>query len=162
MRCSPAAFNSDIGVDNEPLRTRDGGYVWYDVTGIDPARDKSFEEVRDAVVAQWRHEEISRRLTEKARALVERIDKGETVEAIAAELGVPVQTATDLARSATQTRLGRHRRRIFSTPVGKAASALPGDDSRARFFKVDGRDPAASRHLTPRGVERGGAASREL
>jgi len=105
------------------------------VTGIDPARDKSFEEVRDAVAAQWRNEEVSRRLTEKARALVERIDKGETVEPIAAELGVPAQTATDLARNATQTLSADIVARIFSTPVGKAASALSGEDSRA-VFKV--------------------------
>lgn len=125
-----AAFNTDVGVDNEPLRTRAGGYVWYDVTGIEPARDKAFEEVRDAVVAQWRNEEVSRRLTEKARALVERIDKGETVEAIAAELGLPSQTAADLARNATQNLSADVVARIFSTPVGKAASAPSGEDAR--------------------------------
>jgi peptidyl-prolyl cis-trans isomerase D len=130
-----AAFNSDVGVDNEPLRTRAGGYVWYDVTGIEPARDKAFEEVRDAVAAQWRNEEVSRRLTEKARALVERLDKGETLEALAAEAGAPAQTATDLARSSTQPLPAEVVARIFATPVGKAASAPSGEDARA-VFKV--------------------------
>jgi len=130
-----AVFTSDVGVDKEPLRTRAGGYVWYDVTGIEPARDKSFEEVRDAVAAQWRNEEVSRRLSDKARTLVERIDKGEPVEAIAAELGVPAQTATDLARNATQPLSADVVARIFSTPVGKAASAPSGENGRA-VFKV--------------------------
>jgi peptidyl-prolyl cis-trans isomerase D len=130
-----AVFTSDVGVDKEPLRTRVGGYVWYDVTGIEPARDKSFEEVRDAVAAQWRNEEVSRRLSDKARTLVERIDKGEPVEAVAAELGVPAQTATDLARNATQPLSADVVARIFSTPVGKAASAPSGENGRT-VFKV--------------------------
>jgi peptidyl-prolyl cis-trans isomerase D len=130
-----AVFTSDVGVDKEPLRTRASGYVWYDVTGIEPARDKSFEEVRDAVAAQWRNEEVSRRLSDKARTLVERIDKGEPVEAVAAELGVPAQTATDLARNATQPLSADVVARIFSTPVGKAASAPSGENGRA-VFKV--------------------------
>jgi peptidyl-prolyl cis-trans isomerase D len=130
-----AVFTSDVGVDKEPLRTRAGGYVWYDVTGIEPARDKAFEEVREAVAAQWRNEEVSRRLSDKARTLVERIDKGEPVEAVAAELGVPAQTATDLARNATQPLSADVVARIFSTPVGKAASAPSGENGRA-VFKV--------------------------
>jgi peptidyl-prolyl cis-trans isomerase D len=130
-----AVFTSDVGVDKEPLRTRAGGYVWYDVTGIEPARDKAFEEVREAVAAQWRNEEVSRRLSDKARTLVERIDKGEPVEAVAAELGAPAQTATDLARNATQPLSADVVARIFSTPVGKAASAPSGENGRA-VFKV--------------------------
>ena len=42
-----AAFASDIGVDNDTVATRDGGYVWYEVNGIEPARQKTFEEVKD-------------------------------------------------------------------------------------------------------------------
>ena len=45
-----AAFASDIGVDNEALRTGTG-YVWYDVTGIEPSREKTLDEVRDQVAA---------------------------------------------------------------------------------------------------------------
>src|SRR3712207_883763 len=68
-----AVFNSDVGADNEPLRTRAGGYVWYEMTGLEPARDKSLDEVRDQVAAQWRAEQVSSRLTDKARTIVERL-----------------------------------------------------------------------------------------
>ena len=31
----PAVFASDVGVDDEPLATKDGGYVWFSVTKVD-------------------------------------------------------------------------------------------------------------------------------
>src|SRR3981189_25299 len=40
------AFNSDVGVDNEPIQFA-GGYVWYDVLGITPSRERTLEEVKD-------------------------------------------------------------------------------------------------------------------
>lgn len=133
-----AAFQSDIGVDNEALRSGNGGYVWYDVTGIEPSREKTLDEVRDQVAALWRQEEISQRLSEKARELTERIEKGETVEAVGQELGVPVKTATDLARNTAKDDLSADAvGRIFAVPVGKAGNAASGTDTRA-VFKVTG------------------------
>ncbi len=41
MRCSPLRSPLISASTTRPLRTRAGGYVWYDVTGIDPARDKT-------------------------------------------------------------------------------------------------------------------------
>jgi peptidyl-prolyl cis-trans isomerase D len=131
-----AAFNSDIGADNEPLRTGSGGYVWYEVTGVEPARDRTLDEVREAVTAQWRSEQIAQRLSERARALVERLDKGESVAAVAGELGIPAKTASDLARATAKDDLPADVvNRIFAVPVGKAASAAGADDSRV-VFKV--------------------------
>src|SRR4029078_4341888 len=39
------AFNSDVGVDNEPIQFA-GGYAWYDVLGITPSRERTLAEVR--------------------------------------------------------------------------------------------------------------------
>jgi peptidyl-prolyl cis-trans isomerase D len=133
-----AAFNSDVGADNEALRTRNGGYVWFDVTGVEPARDKPLDEIRDSVAAQWRSDQIARQLADKARAIVERLDKGEPLEAIAGELGLKAETASDLARSTSRDNLPVDVvNRIFSVPVGKAASAAPNDETRV-VFKVTG------------------------
>ncbi|HEX8165471.1 MAG TPA: peptidyl-prolyl cis-trans isomerase [Beijerinckiaceae bacterium] len=130
-----AAFGSDVGVDNEALRTRNGGYVWFEVTGIEPARDKTLAETRGEVAAQWRAEEVSRRLAEKARGFVERLEKGEAVEAVAAEAGAEAKTAADLARRSASGELSTEVvNRIFSVPVGRAASADAGN-GRA-VFKV--------------------------
>ncbi len=130
-----AAFASDIGVDNEALRTATG-YVWYDVTGIEASREKNLDEVRDQVAAQWREDQVAQRLSEKARQLTERLEKGEAIEAVAQEAGAPVKTATDLARNAVKDDLAAEAvNRIFAIPVGKAGHAANGANARA-VFKV--------------------------
>ncbi|MBB4040832.1 peptidyl-prolyl cis-trans isomerase D [Microvirga flocculans] len=130
-----AAFASDIGVDNEPLRTATG-YVWYDVTGIEASREKNLDEVREQVVAQWRDDQVAQRLSEKARQLAERLEKGEAIETVAQEAGAPVKTATDLARNAAKDDLAAETvNRIFAVPVGKAGHAASGAENRA-VFKV--------------------------
>jgi len=40
------AFASDVGVDNDPIQLN-GGYIWYDVLGITPSRERSLDEVKD-------------------------------------------------------------------------------------------------------------------
>ncbi|NBJ12471.1 SurA N-terminal domain-containing protein [Microvirga arsenatis] len=129
-----AAFASDIGVDNEALRTATG-YVWYDVTGIEPSREKTLDEVREQVGAQWRQDQVAQRLSERARGLAERLEKGEAVEAVAQEAGVSVKNAADLSRNAAKDDLAVEAvNRIFAVPVGKAGHAASGE-GRA-VFKV--------------------------
>lgn len=131
-----AAFASDIGVDNEPLRSADGGYTWYDVNGIEPSREKTLDEVRDQVAAQWREDQIAQRLSEKARELTERLEKGEAIEAVAQSVNAQAKTATDLGRNAAKDDLSAEAvNRIFATPVGKSGNAASAVDSRA-VFKV--------------------------
>jgi peptidyl-prolyl cis-trans isomerase D len=131
-----AAFASDIGVDNEALRMADGGYTWYDVTGIEASREKTLDEVRDQVAAQWREDQVAQRLSDKARELTARIEKGEAIETIAQEVNAQAKTVADLARNAAKDDLSAEAvNRIFATPVGKAGNAPSAADSRA-VFKV--------------------------
>ena len=131
-----AAFRSDVGVDNEALRLKGGGYLWFEVAGIEPPREKRLEEVRDEVVRRWRADEIARILSEKATALVGRLDRGETMEALAGELGLAAQTVTDLGRREPQGAITAEiLPRVFAVPVGKAGSA-PGPDDARVVFKV--------------------------
>jgi peptidyl-prolyl cis-trans isomerase D len=130
-----AAFASDVGVDNETLRLRSGGYLWFDVAGIEPARDKRLDEVRDEVARRWREEQIAQRLSDKARTMVERLDKGEAIEGVATDSGQPLKAAEGLARGAARDDLATDIvARIFATPVGKSGSAASGE-TRA-VFKV--------------------------
>jgi peptidyl-prolyl cis-trans isomerase D len=130
-----AAFASDIGVDNEALRTATG-YVWYDVTGIEAPREKNLDEVRDQVATQWREDQVAQRLSEKANELFGRLEKGEAIEAVAQDAGAPVKNAADLARNTAKDDLATEAvNRIFAVPVGKAGHAANGTDARA-VFKV--------------------------
>jgi peptidyl-prolyl cis-trans isomerase D len=130
-----AAFASDIGVDNEALRTATG-YVWYDVSGIEASREKNLDEVRDQVATQWREDQVAQRLSEKANELTGRLEKGEAIEAVAQEAGASVKNATDLARNTAKDDLATEAvNRIFAVPVGKVGHAANGTDARA-VFKV--------------------------
>jgi peptidyl-prolyl cis-trans isomerase D len=93
-----AAFASDVGVDNDPLQLPDGGYLWYDVTGITPARDRTLAEVKDKVEARWRDDEIAKRLKAKADEMVGKLKAGTALDQLATESGLKVVTATELQR----------------------------------------------------------------
>ena len=69
-----AAFSADIHGENEPIRVpNSGGYVWFDVDAITPARDVSLDEVKDRVVARWRDDQIATRLRTKATEMLDKI-----------------------------------------------------------------------------------------
>ncbi|HEY5796535.1 MAG TPA: SurA N-terminal domain-containing protein [Bosea sp. (in: a-proteobacteria)] len=133
-----AIFRSDVGVDNEAIRLpRDSGYVWYDVKKIDPAREQSFDEVKAQVETQWRADEVATRLSAKARELVERLDKGEAFDAVAASAGLTVEQASEIGRQDQRPELPANViSLIFGTVAGKSNSAAVADGGRI-LFKVD-------------------------
>jgi peptidyl-prolyl cis-trans isomerase D len=91
------AFNSDIGVDNDPI-SFNGGYVWYDVLGITPSRERTLDEVKDQVEAKWRDDQIASRLRTKASDMVQKLEQGGKLAEEAAQAGLTVQTASGLKR----------------------------------------------------------------
>lgn len=133
-----AIFRSDIGVDNEAIRLpRETGYVWFDVTKIDPARERGFDEVKAEVEKQWRADETAAKLAAKARELTERLDKGESFDTVAASAGLTIETAADIGRQDQRPELpAAVVSQIFGTAAGKSGSAAGADGGRI-LFKVD-------------------------
>jgi peptidyl-prolyl cis-trans isomerase D len=131
-----AAFASDVGVDSDPIET-DGGYIWYDVAGITPARPRTLDEVKDEVEQHWRNDEIASRLKTKANDLLDKLMNGEGLEAVAAANGVKVVTAKDIKRvGATGGISERVADVVFHTPKDAFASAEGDDPSRWIVFRV--------------------------
>jgi peptidyl-prolyl cis-trans isomerase D len=91
------AFNSDVGVDNDAIPFK-GGYVWFDVLGITPSRDRNLDEVKDQVEARWREDQVAAKLRSKAGDMVQKLSTGGSLADEAASLGVKVETATGLKR----------------------------------------------------------------
>jgi len=83
QRLLTAAFTTDVGVERDPLQFEDG-YIWYDVAGISPSRERSFDEVKDQVEARWREQEIATRLDAKATAMLDKLKAGETLAQVVA------------------------------------------------------------------------------
>ena len=94
------AFNSDVGVDNDPISYH-GGYVWFDVVGITPSRERNLDEVKDQVQAKWHEDQVAGRLRTKATEMVQKLDQGAKLAAEAAAAGLKVETAASFKRDAT-------------------------------------------------------------
>ncbi len=110
-----AAFASDVGVDNDPI-TADGGYIWYDVAGITPARERTLDEVKSQVEQRVREDAIASRLQTKARDLVDKLKNGNAFDAVAKSDGLTVQTADKVKRDrATGFVSAKVARAIFHT-----------------------------------------------
>ncbi len=91
------AFASNVGVDNDPIDI-DGGYIWYDVAVITPARDRTLDEVKGPVTQRWRDDEIASRLKTKAADLLDKLKSGNPFATLAAADNLKVETASDLKR----------------------------------------------------------------
>src|SRR6266446_5876108 len=96
-RLLAGAFATDVGVERDPLRFQDG-YIWYDVTGISPSRERSLDEVKDLVETRWRDREIATRLDTKATEMLDKLKAGATMAEVAAANHLKVETLTGLKR----------------------------------------------------------------
>ena len=94
------AFSSDVGVDNDPIQFG-GGYVWFDVLGITPSRERGIDEVKGQVEARWRDDQITSRLRTKATEMVQKLNQGGKLADEAASLGLKVDTAVGFRRDTT-------------------------------------------------------------
>ena len=94
------AFNSDVGVDNDPISYR-GGYVWYDIVGITPTHERSLDEVKDQVEARWRADQVSSRLRDKATEMVQKLEQGGKLADEATQAGLTVEPAAGFKRDAS-------------------------------------------------------------
>jgi peptidyl-prolyl cis-trans isomerase D len=93
-----SAFSTDVGVENDPLQTSGGGYIWYDLVKITPARDRTLDEVKDQVEARWRDDLIADRIDAKAREIVDKLKAGAPFAEVAAANGLKVETQAGVQR----------------------------------------------------------------
>ncbi|WP_330168857.1 peptidyl-prolyl cis-trans isomerase [Bartonella grahamii] len=114
-----AIYQSNEGVDLDPLSFQNGGYLWYKVDKIIPARDKTLEEAKLDVLSQWKREEIQRLLDEKAQNALKQLTEGKSLVALARTLGVTKQTTPPLRRQDSSETLGVEGiKALFSAPKG--------------------------------------------
>jgi peptidyl-prolyl cis-trans isomerase D len=135
-----AAFASDVGLDEAPLNTKDGGYIWYEIAKVDPTHDLTFEEAKPEVEKQQRAEEIDKALAGKADDLVKQISAGANVADVAKGAGAEVKSATDVHRAEQGSLPESVVAAIFRQPADGAGSAAT-PDGRAVFKITADRTP---------------------
>ena len=122
-----AVFASDVGLDEAPINTKDGGFVWFDVTKVDPAHDLTFEEAKPEVEKEWRTSEVDKALAGKADDLVKQIKSGESVADAAKSAGVEMKSAQDVHRAEQTTLAQSVVAAVFREPADGAGSAATPD-----------------------------------
>ena len=132
------AFDSDVGVENDPLQLGDRGFLWYEVTNVIPARDRELSEVRDRVVAAWKEDETAKRLEALSADLLEKLKTGTDLATIAEEQGATVQTVAAVSRNDAPAGLGREAvAAAFSGPEGSTAQVGAAQAPSRIVLKVD-------------------------
>ena len=135
-----AAFASDKGVDNEAVATRDGGYVWFEVTDVEQARQQGFEEVKGAVEAAMRKEALEKALSAKAKELVEQLRAGKPIDNLAGELGLQIRHVADVKRANRPDFAPATIVQFFEAPPRGAGSA-PVEGGQLVFFVAESSAP---------------------
>ncbi|HEX4238382.1 MAG TPA: SurA N-terminal domain-containing protein [Xanthobacteraceae bacterium] len=131
-----AAFASDVGVDNDPIDA-DGGYIWYDVAAIAPARERTLDEVKAEVEYRWHDDEVASRLKTKAADLVGKLNSGEQLAALASADGIKVQTAKNIKRGTANGDISaRMTDAVFQTAKDAYGSAVGDDPTQWVVFRV--------------------------
>lgn len=134
-------FDSDIGIENDVLQIGSRGYLWYEVTKVEPARDRDLDEVRDAVVTAWKTDTLNERLDEKAADLKDKAAAGTSLADLSAGEGVVVQTADGIVRNSPSGDLGQDAvTAVFAQPVGSIANAASADGAARLILKVTASD----------------------
>ena len=135
-----AAFASDVGLDEAALNTKDGGFIWFEISKIDPAHDLTFEEAKPEVEKQWRAEEVDKALAGKADDLVKQISAGGNIADAAKSASAEVKTAIDVHRAEQGSLPESVVAAIFRQPADGAGSAAT-PDGRVVFKITADRTP---------------------
>jgi peptidyl-prolyl cis-trans isomerase D len=118
------AFATDMNVESDPIEVPGGGYVWYEVIGITPSRERNLDEVKERVESRWREDHISARLKAKADEMVEKVRAGTPLAQVAAAENLKVDSAVKFKRNRPPDGLvGKAGDAVFRTPKGSAGTA---------------------------------------
>ncbi len=130
-----AAFESDVGVENNALTPKDG-YYWFDVREVIPSHLKPFAEVKAQVKGDVVQSKIRALLTERASKLVASSKAGATLETLATDNKSTIKTAQGLRRNEVAADFDIPAvTALFGAPENGFAWSLEGDGKSARIMQ---------------------------
>ena len=141
-----AAFEAEAGIENPAVNVGSTGYVFYEIEGITPARDRTLDEVKAKVVADWKEAETEKRLAAKAAEVEKRLKDGAPLDTLATELKLEKQTKRGLKREADDADFGRAGvAAIFGVAEGGTGLvAAPTGDAQIVFKVTEVFEPAGA------------------
>lgn len=117
-------FKSEVGVEALPLTLDNGGYVWFELLDVVPARARKIEEVKDRVIADWTLEQERAALAKTAAEVVAKVKGGKSLADAAADLKIAVESKSGVRRGAADAVLSTDAvTAAFDGPKGYVANA---------------------------------------
>ena len=131
------AFESDVGVENDPVDTTAEGFVWVDVTEITPSAIRSMEEVKQEIIDLWKAGKTRDLLIAKAEELVQQANAGTPIDKLAEDLEKTVAETEKLKRRDTDEAFGPNAvATLFRTAQGNTGIAQAAEPLNLIVFTV--------------------------
>lgn len=130
-----AGYESDVGLEVDPIATKNDGYVWVNVKEIIPRHTQPFKQARDKANKLWKASELRKQIEKKAEEIQKRLNGGEKFADIAAQISSEIKKEQGISRSRTTTTLsGSAVREVFSHAPGKYSISLDSDGKSAKIL----------------------------
>jgi peptidyl-prolyl cis-trans isomerase D len=84
------AFDAEPGVENPAINIGSVGFVFYEVDAVTPARERTLDEVRERVAADWAANQASTRLAQKAAETETALRGGKSMAELAGSATAPM------------------------------------------------------------------------
>ncbi len=128
------------------------GLVWFEVTAVKPARERTLDEVKPKVEESWREDQVAERLKAKANEIVEKLKAGATLNDLASGDGLNVQTTFGMKRAGNSNSMPAGVvDAVFATPKDGAGSARGKEETERIVFRVTDISAPAFDTASPEG-----------
>lgn len=118
------AFDLSTGGESELVEIGKGEYYAVKVEKVIPAALPALADIKPQLTQVWLQNEMSTRLQAKADALLARVKKGESMEAVAASAGSQVQRVRGISRQTAQQHQNLGRDLLIATFGAKPGEAF--------------------------------------
>ena len=93
-----AIFKAEEGKLTPAITLSGNSNVWFDLEKIEPARDQTLDEVREAVTTAWTAEKVNAAIETETASIVKRLDGGEGLVDVGASLSLIPQASLPFNR----------------------------------------------------------------
>ncbi len=167
-RIATAIFKNTLGDLAPTISLGSNRNVWFDLKKVDPARDQTLDEVRDAVATAWTNEKTAEALAAEVTKLTDQLKAGTAFADVAASINQFPTLSPPLMRDGTTLINGQRQPEpvlsqsvvsaIFNGGPDHFGSAVNSDGDHVIFQVADvtpaaearARGPAVHRELDPR------------
>ncbi|MDE1174252.1 MAG: SurA N-terminal domain-containing protein [Parvibaculaceae bacterium] len=131
-------FRSEAGQDIDPSDTGAGGYYWLRVDAVNPAQQRPLNEVRADVIKLWQTQKQQADALALAQSLVEKGDKGASIQDLAKSVGRQVIISAPLGRQSSDDTFSRMSvANLFGVAPGKYSYGAAGYGQSLVIMHVD-------------------------